>query len=361
MVAATAALLVRVPARAVDGWYGGLAYPFLQRAVTGASNVVPFALFDLALLSVAGWVLLEAALVVRGPSGGRLRALRRGLARLVVGAAAVYLAFLALWGLNYRRAPLSERLDFAAARVTPAAIERLALGTIAELGRLRPAASSPVPGAGAWRAALGPAFARAQEAMGLPGGAVAGRPKRSILDPYFTRAGVSGMTDPFFLETLVASNLLPFERPSVIAHEWGHLAGYARESEASFFAWVVCLHGDDAVRYSGQLELLLRLLAAIEPAARARLIGRVSPGVARDIAAIAERNRRAQMPAVTRTAWRIYDRYLRTNRVESGVRNYDEVVALVVGTRFVAAGVPAPRARPAVAPALRPQGYDGQR
>jgi hypothetical protein len=33
------------------------------------------------------------------------------------------------------------------------------------------------------------------------------------------------MTDPFLLETLLASNLLPFEVPAVIAHEWGHLAG----------------------------------------------------------------------------------------------------------------------------------------
>jgi hypothetical protein len=42
------------------------------------------------------------------------------------------------------------------------------------------------------------------------------------------------MTDPFFLETLVASDVLPFERPFLVAHEWSHLAGIADEGEANF-------------------------------------------------------------------------------------------------------------------------------
>ena len=70
------------------------------------------------------------------------------------------------------------------------------------------------------------------------------------------------MTSPFFLETLVASNLLPFERPGVIAHEWGHLAGFARESEASFFGLLVCLHGNDAAQYSAWLDIFVRTLGA---------------------------------------------------------------------------------------------------
>ena len=33
-------------------------------------------------------------------------------------------------------------------------------------------------------------------------------------------------------------------------------------------------------------------------------------------------------------AWRVYDSYLKANRVESGVRDYGEVVRLLAGTRF---------------------------
>ena len=54
------------------------------------------------------------------------------------------------------------------------------------------------------------------------------------------------MTDPFFLEVIVNPDVLPIERPFVVAHEWAHLAGYADESEANFVAWLTCAHGDAA-------------------------------------------------------------------------------------------------------------------
>jgi hypothetical protein len=79
---------------------------------------------------------------------------------------------------------------------------------------------------------------------------VAGRPKRSLLDWYFRRAAISGMTDPFFLETLVASDVLPFERPMVVAHEWSHLAGVNDEGEANFVAWIACVRSTPSHRYA---------------------------------------------------------------------------------------------------------------
>ena len=69
------------------------------------------------------------------------------------------------------------------------------------------------------------------------------------------------MTDPFFLETLLAPDLLDVERPFVIAHEWGHLAGYADESEANFIAWLACRRGSRArpvQRVAGALRTRLR-------------------------------------------------------------------------------------------------------
>jgi hypothetical protein len=50
---------------------------------------------------------------------------------------------------------------------------------------------------------------------------------------------------------------------------------------------------------------------------------------------MARRTERDQIRAVSLTAWRAYDTYLRSNRVTSGVRNYGEVVRLMVGTRFM--------------------------
>ena len=63
------------------------------------------------------------------------------------------------------------------------------------------------------------------------------------------------MINPFGLEVLANPDLLPFEKPSVAAHEWAHLAGYADESEASFVGFLTCIRAATPAAYSGWLFL----------------------------------------------------------------------------------------------------------
>src|SRR5262249_24706552 len=111
--------------------------------------------------------------------------------------------------------------------------------------------------------ALESAFADTQIALGSMRLAVAGVPKQSLISHYFRRAAIDGMTDPYFLEVIVNPDVLPFERPFVIAHEWAHLAGYANEEEASFVSWLTCIRGDAPARYSGWLAAYQHALAAV--------------------------------------------------------------------------------------------------
>ena len=80
-----------------------------------------------------------------------------------------------------------------------------------------------------------------------------------MLSPFFRWATVDGMVNPLGLEVIVNPEVLPVEQPFVIAHEWGHLAGWARESEASYVGWLTCRAGDHAARYSGWLSLYWHL------------------------------------------------------------------------------------------------------
>jgi hypothetical protein len=44
-------------------------------------------------------------------------------------------------------------------------------------------------------------------------------------------------------------------------------------------------------------------------------------------------------PRVSRAGWRVYDSYLKANRVEAGTASYDEIVRLVLGARVNGRGV----------------------
>ena len=303
---------------------------------------MPFALFDALLAVAAVWVVVSlAGLPRRWRKDGGVRACGMLLLRWATAAAVVYLVFLAAWGLNYRRAPLASRLSFSRDRVTEAATRELGRRAIARANDLRAAA----PEGPAWPAVvplLSPSFDRVQQQLAPVVPAIPGRPKRTLLSGWFARSGVDGMTDPFFLETLVNSSILPIERPFVTAHEWAHLAGYADESEANFIGWLVCLQGPPAAEYSGQLALLWQVLPALSREDRQAAVKTLSPGVRADLAAIADRLSKAT-PVLREASWRVYDKYLKANRVEKGVRSYDAALELMLGTRFSAGWVPETR------------------
>jgi Protein of unknown function (DUF3810) len=332
-LAAGALAWAPLPPAMVEHFYATLWYPRLQPVVTSASNVVAFAWLDPLVLLATGVAVAAGMRTWRRARGGRVRRVAAVVLLLAQVAAALYVVFLLVWGLNYRRASPAERLEVSRARVSDERLARLARTTVAHVNDLYDPGRDVARLTGAPLVAdLVPAFAEAERAVGSRWHAAPGRPKRSIVARVFPLAGVDGMINPFGLEVILNPEVLPFERPFVLAHEWAHLAGHAPESEASFVAFVACLRGTRGAQYSGWLDILLHVLRAMPPASRRALLDQLTDGPRADLRAIEARLRRAQ-PVVQRVSWRVYDRYLRANRVEGGVRDYDAVITLVLGSR----------------------------
>ena len=324
-----------VPPALVERLYSTNAYLRLQALVTPASNRVPFALFDaLMLIVLLGW-LVALGVDVRHSRGAMRRVVARLTLRALVWSSALYLAFLAVWGLNYRRVRLVDKLQFDVQAISPAAAVSAGTTAVAALNALHHRTHGLAEGESASTGRpLATGFGRVQQELGSRRHAVPARPKATLLAPYFRRAGVAGMTDPFFLETLVAGDLLPFERPFVVAHEWGHLAGFADESEANFVGWLTCLRGSADDQYSGWLFLYAELAHAVSERDRAALAAQLTPGPRADLQAIALRLQQQVSPTISAAGWRANDLYLKANRVEAGAASYAQVVRLVLGVRF---------------------------
>ena len=334
---AVGAALVPLPPASVERWYSQDLYPALQAHVTPATNQIPIALFDVSVgvvLMFAAWHFLR---LLR--SRGLFTALGSAVVGLLTFSAVAYLAFLLLWGLNYQRLPLEDKLDFDEARITEAAAVQLAREAVARINTLyRDAHLDAPPGP-----LLQDAFVAAQARLATRRNAVPGVPKGSLLQTYFRWAAVDGMTNPFFLEIILNPEALPIELPFVLAHEWGHLAGYADESEANLIAWLTCLEGNALAQYSGWLSVYPHVIDGLPRAERRGIAEKLQPGPRQDLAAIAARIARSQ-PLVRNLARHTYDAYLRANRVEGGIASYDRVVRLILGAG--AGHGWAPRARP---------------
>jgi hypothetical protein len=151
---AIGAAIVPLSPRVVEHVYSSRAYPLMQRTLTSASNRVPFALLDvLIVLLVCAWLALAVRDVRRAASstnphdddsrqqsanGDRLaphlgRAVVTIVVRTTVWAAAIYVAFVIVWGLNYRRTRLSDRVEFRADRITAAAARSIATIVVREV------------------------------------------------------------------------------------------------------------------------------------------------------------------------------------------------------------------------------------
>jgi len=326
---ALVAAFAPTPAPSVERLFSGSVYPLLQPALTRLSNRVPFALFDALIAVVAVLMLVWFVSACANPRTH----LWRFVVRTATMAAALYLIFLAVWGLNYRREPLRRTVDFHEERVTRAALQQLAERTVTELNAIHPRLSGTWPGWSELRFHLTPAFDKSSSAIGARWRVEPGNPKRSFLNIYFKRTAVDGMIDPFFLEVLVNQDVLPFERPFIVAHEWGHLAGRADESEASFLGWMACMHGPVWARYSAWLSLYGTIVAGL-PADRREAVGRtLTAGPRRDLVALSERIARQSSAVARRVGEAAYDRFLKANRLPEGVASYGLVVTLLLGAR----------------------------
>ena len=320
----------------VERWFSTAFYRAIQRLLTPITNLAPFAIFDLLTLAAAALLAIGTARAVRRARRERsLRPLLTGAIALVTATAAVYLAFLGLWGLNYRRVPMTERLVLERPAPATDAVAALGLEAVGQLNTLYQDAHAHGWQVEPWRdPILREAYARVQRQLTGTDGAVPGRLKWSLYGPYFRWTSVDGMVNPFALEVLRNPDLLPFEVPFVAAHEWAHLAGFADESEANFVGWLTCLRAGAGAQYSAWQYLYWQISGEVPQDERARLREALDTGPRRDLDAIVERVRRGQLPRLRQASWQMYDQYLRANRVEEGIRSYGEVVTLILRARF---------------------------
>jgi len=331
------ALLVAPPAAWIERAYSNGGYPIWERIAFTITHPLPWSLGDFAASIGVAAIVWQIVVFAR-------RRVRRwsDVGQLVLGCAAVLglyaIWFEVSWGWNYARAPLETRVRFDPARVTAKNAAVLRARAMAQMNLLAPSAHALAVAPldyDVLRAAWLPAVQRAGDDWTPSVGA----PKPTIADPFMLATGTSGFVNPFTLNVALASDLLWFERPFDLAHEWSHDAAYAREDEANYLAIVTCLRSPDrAMQYSGWFELFLYLPQKKHYARR-----EFGPLVWQDFAALRRRDARHINVILAHWSWRTYNVYLKSNRIASGVANYDEVTRLMLGVPLDSDGLPAAR------------------
>lgn len=310
----------------VEWLYAQRLYALIAKMLSPLSAALPFSLSEISLyigiLGAISWG-------IRGIA--RRRFIRTAL-EIAAGAAFLTLWFYLAWGFNYLRPPIAQQLRLADVVPDSSAIRENFLWCIEQTnGIWQPISPWKLPDLDN---EIERCYSEAFADLDMP--RISGRwpPKFLIMPALLDYTLTSGIFGPFFHEVHLNSHLLPVEMPFVLAHEKAHGRGFARESEASFVAVLVCARSSNqAVRYSAYFALLGRFMNRYRHFAGADSLEQtIRPEIMADFEAVWRRYEKYMGP-LAEASHKSYDLYLRANQVEGGVKNYGDVVELVMQWR----------------------------
>jgi hypothetical protein len=320
----------------VERYYSRAVFPSIIHTLSFFNALFSFSiaelLFYVLAIGVAVTLLLQARQVYRR----RLRfvrMLRTDLLALLWICSSALLLFLLIWGFNYQRPSLADKLGFTGRAASDEQLRVISESIVNEVNSSYSAShGSETPS----RAQVYELIESAYQREPLLAETAAGRfgpPKPIYFSGLLSRLGLSGFYMPFTGEPNFNSAQPDFDLPYVAAHEKAHQRGFAREDEANFIAFVVCVNSPNPfVRYSGFLNALkvLWAIGGSDPDFIRKMTERIAEGPRNDLQARATFWARYEGPA-RGVATRVNDSYLKANRIESGTRNYSEDIALIVG------------------------------
>ena len=305
--------------------YSRQIYPVFASILSAISAALPFSLDDLFYILL----IVCAFLLIGLPIFKKISWKKSGKTALNI-VAITYILFYFFWGFNYFRMNLNNRLNLVNQKpdtenflnVFDKLVEQTNLSHTTFKNFNKSEIDSLVEKS---YQKLSPALQ-----IGYPAGK---RPAKDItFSRFFAQAGISGYYGPFFNEIHLNKNLLAVEYPFVLAHEKAHQLGITGESEANFYAWLVCTQSEsEKLKYSANLMILRYFIfQGYRLEQFPEIIEKLDDRVKNDIQKISEHWANLRNEKIDRAATKINDTYLKTNKIEKGVEDYKGVVKHVM-------------------------------
>ena len=317
----------------VERDYSRLFYPQVTHLVVPLTSPLPFSLGALLLmllpLSLLAWLVTTWRRRERAALW-----LRTWAWRGLVIAALVYGWFLVAWGANYGREPVVALLGLTQ---TDALQKPINQGEVEALARffgevVRENVVSDRNEALAL-ASVRASLIRLLETYDLTNLDVPARVKNLPPGTLLT-FGYAGIASPFTLEANLDGGLTSVSKIAVAAHELTHTAGFAREADTDFLSALAGLRADDPyARYAVALSFFAKTAGTLPERTYDALYDSLPEEAKQDLAEMRAASIRYYRPALARPLSSLYDRYLRSQGVEGGVKDYDRVVTLLVYAR----------------------------
>ncbi len=309
----------------VEKYYARGIYPVIASTLSAVSNIIPFSLDDVF------YGLLTFGILSLFPLVFLKKISLKGAGKAVINIlAGVYILFYFLWGFNYYRSDLNQRLKIAEqepdTEIFLHIFEQLVNQTNASYTSFDSIEKNKID------SLVEASYQRLAPVLQLQYPSGKRKDKSITLSRLFARAGISGYYGPFFNEVHVNRFNLPMQYPFMLAHEKAHQLGITGESEANFYAWLACTRSESKqLQYSGNLTLLRYFLyhgSQLEQFPE--IVEKLDDRVKADINNIRKHWMELRNEKIDHAASKMNDAYLKSNKVEKGIEDYHGVVKHVM-------------------------------
>lgn len=297
--------------------YGNMAFPAIRWLLDHTFGIVPFPLVYLFPIFV-GLLFWKVAL-----QGKTKWAIALGLGNFV---GILIALFYLLWGFNYARPNLTDRLPYTPNEITDSQLLLLASHTVNSLNELRtPELLSQFPSKSVAEKELRPALEHVLSKYNInlrTRSTVRGLWPAGVL----RKLGISGIYFPYTGEALVEAAQPQPEKLFVMAHELAHSYGVTDEGDANLVAYLACAHLPQATyRYAAHLamwEYTSGTLKKRDPEARSSLENNLSEPVKADLEML-KQERRRYGEWIPNLGNFVNDTYLKAQGLEMGSAAYN--------------------------------------
>lgn len=160
------------------------------------------------------------------------------------------------------------------------------------------------------------------------------RPKSVFFSRVMSRFDISGIFFPWTIEANVNVDTPDHTKGFVACHELSHVAGFMREDEANFIAYLACRQSDDEeLEYSGYIfafSMAYNKLYGLSRESCAEVVPFVSAGMAADMNANYEYWDQFKDGVLYEAGSTMNNTYLKLNGQEDGTKSYGRMLDLMM-------------------------------
>ncbi|MDL2255578.1 DUF3810 domain-containing protein [Parabacteroides sp. OttesenSCG-928-K15] len=312
----------------IGEWYARSVYPLLSSCLSRLSSVFFFSVGDCFIIgSIIGLLAyLIYAIIKRRGFWKRLRCILECLVW-------IYAWFYLAWGLNYFRHNFYTRAQIPPARYEADHFHTFLTAYTDSLHASWCVVEETDPSLVAVE--INGQYRKLPPHLGILRPSNHLRAKPMLSSSFMSSVGVKGYMGPFFTEFNLNRQLLPVEYAFTYAHELAHALSISNEAEANLYAYQVCTASRiPEIRFSGYFGLfpyVLRNAQRLLPSDDYKAwLDSLHPDIKALYNQRIEHWQALYNPTIGEMQDKVYNLFLKSNRISSGTANYSEVIALLM-------------------------------